>query len=180
MRFALAALIACSFPLSAAETLRPAPELIWKTPAGETLQLSKYKGKVVVLEILSTTCSHCQQGARVLSRIQKEFSAKDLQPLGYSLNPDADVPEFVRTLQVTFPVGKGTHDGALSFLQHSVLKNLYYPVMVFIDRNGMIQAQYTGTDAFLKTNEENNIRELVRKMIASGTTSAPKSRKKAS
>src|SRR5205085_7101479 len=94
----------------AAEIPRPATGLEWKTPDGQTVDFSKYKGKVVCAEILSTTCPHCQETAGMLSRILSEFPAKDLQVVGIAINDDANVTDFVQRFNVKFPVSKGNRD----------------------------------------------------------------------
>jgi peroxiredoxin len=170
--------------LPAAEAGRPAPPLSFTTPDGKTMNVSDFKGKVLAVEIMSTTCPHCQQGALILSKLYRELGAKGFQPLGVAINDDADVSSFIRSFGVNFPVGKGMRDQALAFLQHSMMKPFYFPQLVFVDRNGVIQAQYGGTDSFLQTNEEANIRNMVEKLLPQGAakpaSSAGKSRKKAS
>src|SRR3712207_6086797 len=98
---------------------RPAPELNISTPNGP-VQLSKYKGKVVALEIISTTCPACQKSAGLMSKMNTGFGSKGFQPLAMAINPDANVPEFTRNFGVNFPVGTGKRDDAYSFLQMSV------------------------------------------------------------
>jgi len=183
MRFAgMALLLAVSAvsAVSAAELPRPAGLLQWKTPDGQTFDLTKYKGKVVCAEILSTTCPHCQDTAGMLSRILAEFPAKDLQVVGIAVNDDANVADFIQRFGVKFPVGKGNRDQALGFLQHSMMRSFYFPGLVFIDKNGMVQAQYSGNDAFVQTNQEANIRAQLKKMLTPvpGTSSSSKSGKK--
>ena len=183
VRHVLPALLAFALTAAAAQIPRPAPELSWISANGQKLELSKYKGKVVVLEILSTTCPHCQFTARVLTKLQNEFGTKDLQVLGMAINDDANVSEFVRSFQVGFPAGKGRRDDALGILQHSVMSPFYFPGLIVIDRNGLIQAQYSGADSFLsEASQEMNLRALLRKMIpaAGGAVKPPaaKPRKK--
>jgi protein-disulfide isomerase len=40
---------------------RKSPEFTIVEPSGKQTLLSSYKGKVVVLEFISTSCPHCQQ-----------------------------------------------------------------------------------------------------------------------
>lgn len=165
MRFAAALALLMTGLLPAAEIPRPATGLQWKTSDGQTVDISKYKGKVVCAEILSTTCPHCQETAGMLSRLTAEFPAKDLQIVGVAINDDANVQDFISRFNVKFPVGKGNRDQALGFMQHSLMRSFYFPGLVFIDRNGMIQAQYMGNDAFVQTGQEANIRAQLKKML---------------
>lgn len=180
-RLLFVTLLAGAAMLPAATIPRPAPELTIATPNGP-VQLSKYKGKVVVLEIISTTCPACQKSAGLMSRLNTQLGPKGLQPLGMAINPEANVPDFLRTYGVNFPVGTGKRDDAYAFLQMSVMAPFYYPQMVFIDRQGNIRAQYGGTDPFVQS--ESNIRNMIEKLLAESGSSKPaapaKSKKKAS
>ena len=155
------------------EVPRPATTLQWKTPDGQTVDISKYKGKNVLVEILSTTCPHCQETAKMLSRIMADFPAKDLQVVGVAINDDANVPDFIQRFDVKFPVGKGNRDQAFGFLQQSVMRSFYFPGLVFIDPSGTIQAQYNGVDAFIQNGQEANIRAQLKKMVSAPSTSRP-------
>jgi len=175
MRTAVIALLAGSL-VAGSLVPRPATDLTWISSDGQKLQLSNYKGKVMVLEILSTTCPHCQFTARELSKLQTEFGPRGLQVLGMAINDDANPAEFVRQNNVTFPVGRGQRDAALGFLQHSVMSPLYFPGLVFVDRNGVIQGQYSGADAFLSEAEQSkNLRATIQKLLSSGEAARPAS-----
>jgi cytochrome oxidase Cu insertion factor (SCO1/SenC/PrrC family) len=172
MRLVAAALFASSLLLVGAEIPRPAPELAISMPNGQQSLLSKYKGKVILVEFLLTTCPHCQDSAKLISKINTELGPKGFQPLGVAINPEGDVPEFIRQNGANFPVGKGTRDAALSFLQQSLMTQFYVPQMVFIDKKGVIRAQYGGTDPFVASNSEANIRGMVQKLLAESDGSA--------
>lgn len=185
-RFTIAA-ISFIMAVSAAEIPRPAPEYAFTLPDGSQGLLSTYRGKVIVVEFLLTTCPHCQQSSRVLAKLYTELGPKGFQPVGIAINPEADVGAFIRQYNLNFPVGKGGREAAWGFLQHSIMApNFYVPQMVFIDKKGIIRAQYGGSDPFLTNNEEANIRSMVEKLLAEpGGKSGPakpaaaKSRKKA-
>ena len=182
MRTLIAAGLMAASMLAAAQLPRPAGPLSFTLPTGQTMNVADHKGKVLVVEILSTTCPHCQTSARTLSRIKSELNSKEFEVLGVAINDNPNIPEFVRNFNVNFPVGRGTRDGAYSFLQISVMAPFYFPQMVFVDRQGNIRAQYGGTDAFVQTNEEANVRGMVEKLLKEGGKPAatPKARKKTS
>lgn len=52
-------------PVFAAEVPRKAPELVVQLPEGGQKLLSDYRGKVVCVEFLFTTCPHCQHSSQV-------------------------------------------------------------------------------------------------------------------
>ena len=167
--------------LPGASIPRPAPDVNISSANGP-IQISKYKGKVVVLEIISTTCPACQKSAAMMSKLNKELGPKGLQPLGMAINPDANVANFIQTYGVNFPVGTGKRDDAYTFLQLSVMSPFYFPQMVFIDKQGNIRAQYGGTDPFVSS--EANVRNMIEKLLSEGAgsskTAPAKTKKKAS
>ena len=74
------------------------------------------------------------------------------------------MPEFVRQFQPDFPVGYNDRDTVFAYLQISMLNAGYVPKMVFIDRQGIIRAQYDGADPFFQ-NEGPNIRAELDKLL---------------
>jgi len=162
--------------LPAAEVPRQSPEYAFTLAGGKQDLLSNYKGKVVILEFLFTTCPHCQKSAMILSKLQREYAMRGLQVLGVAINPDPDLAGFAKQYASAFPVGAGTRDSALNFLQQSVMAtNFYVPQMVFIDKKGVIRGQYSGTDPFLGDQQENNMRGLINQLLAEpgGAKTAP-------
>jgi hypothetical protein len=51
--------------------------------------------------------------------------------------------------------------------------NFYVPQIVFVDKMGVVRAQYSGHDAFVSNNEEQNIRNLALKLLAEPGGSKP-------
>ena len=141
---------------------QPAPELAVKTTNGQDLMLNKYRGKVVALAFVLTTCPHCQRTARTMSKLNQELGPRGFQPLAVAINDMAQmlIPDFIRDHQVNFPVGYGSRELASGFLQHPVMLQMMMPQLVLIDRKGTIRAQYPGTDKFFM-DEEKNMRETV-------------------
>jgi hypothetical protein len=57
---------------------------------------------------------------------------------------------------------------------------MYVPIMVFIDRKGMIRHQYLGDDPFFQ-NQEKNLRETIETLLkepVAGKQAAPAAKKK--
>jgi hypothetical protein len=112
--------------------------------------------------------------------------AKDLKPKGFevveaAVNEDGNVPEFIKTFNPPFPVGKADSSKALEYLQWPAGQRPLVPFMVFIDRAGMIRAQFTGVDStFFGESQEKNIREQAEKLLNEGATKSKTKRKTAS
>ena len=153
-------------PLAAADVPRKAPEFAAQMPAGGQLLLSQYKGKVVCLEFLFTTCPHCQASARFLTQLAKEYGPKGFQPVGVAFNDMAGmlVPDFVKNNGVSFPVGFSPREQVLNYLQLSPDERLSVPQMVLIDRKGMIRQQSLPANDE-KTATEANLRNMIETLL---------------
>ena len=94
---------------------RPSPEFVINYPGGKQALLSKYRGKVVLLEFIFTTCPHCQATSQMISKLNTELGSKGFQPLAVAVNPMALmlVSDFVRDYHINFPVGASERDPAL-------------------------------------------------------------------
>ena len=162
----LLAICLAALPVAAAQIPRPAPALTFSLTNGKKIDLSSYKGKVIALEFLLTTCPHCQAASGSMQRIYSDYAAKGFQPLGVAIDEDArrNLPTYVAGLHLSYPVGVGTHEMAVAFLQHSPVMIMNMPQLVLIDRKGRIRAQYGGTDDFFR-NGEANLRKLVDKLV---------------
>lgn len=93
--------------LSAAGELsnRPAPAFRLLDATGRSVSLADYKGKILVVEFMNTTCPHCQKFAPVLEGVQARFKGK-VGVVSIATHPDnaRTVAEFAKTHKVSFPI----------------------------------------------------------------------------
>ncbi len=161
----------------AVDVPRKSPELAFTLPDGKQALLSQYRGKVVALEFLLTTCPHCQRASSVLEKLYKEFGPRGVQVLGVAINqpptgttPGQQAASYVKTLALSYPVGFTAHEMAADYLQNPIMARMLMPQLVLIDRKGMIQAQYAGDNPFFEeAKEEANMREAIEKILKEGT-----------
>ncbi len=170
-----------SFPgarLQAADVPRPTPAMVFKKPEGGVIDLKQFLGKVVALEFMITTCPHCQRCSQILQKMQNEYGDKGFQALGVATNDMAHmlVPDFKKNFGIHFPMGWAPRDDAHSFLQHPAMLIMYVPQLVFIDRKGVIRAQFAGNDKFF-ANEEKNVRDQINGLLAEKGMAPARSRK---
>jgi thiol-disulfide isomerase/thioredoxin len=151
---------------AAADLPRPVPATTFRLPDGSLIDLAKYRGKVVALEFLLTTCPHCQKCSALLQKMQQEYGPRGFQSIGVATNQMAHmlVNDYRRDFGLTYPVGFTSHETAVEWLQHPVMLTMYMPQLVFIDRNGMVRAQYPGTDKFF-VDEETNMRKQIEALL---------------
>jgi hypothetical protein len=91
-----------------------------------------------------------------------------------AMNDNADVAEFAKTYGPNIPVGTVDRISGGANMQIPPMERAFVPFMMFIDRNGMIQSQYTGGDAFLSDEgaQEKNIRAEVMKLLSAAPAKA--------
>jgi hypothetical protein len=94
-----------------------------------------------------------------------------------SLDPKQPGQAFGARYQLPFPVGNVDYQKARDFMQFSVMTNAYVPWVVFIDRKGMIRAQFTGNEPFFN-NVEGGVKEWGDKLLAESATPARRTRRK--
>ena len=158
--------LALTYSVSAQQTARRSPLFTILRTAGGPLTLQQYRGKVVALAFIQTTCPHCQQLTTELNLIAPDYTKRGVQFLECAFNDDAvaTLPEFVERYHPPFPVGYSMQAAVLSYLGHTMIdpRPVYVPHMVFLDRAGMIRADYPGESPFFKDAAANIRRELDR------------------
>jgi len=150
---------------------RKAPELAFNVPGQGQKLLSQYRGKVVALEFIYTTCPHCQAASKVMSKLQNELGSRGLQVLDVAINPNADlaVDNFAKEFQTTFPVGWVSQDQGLAFMGFNMADRFVVPQLILIDRQGIIHYQTPplGDENSMK---EDTIRQRVEELLSSANS----------
>jgi thiol-disulfide isomerase/thioredoxin len=150
---------------------RKSPELTILEPNGKQHLLTSYRGKVVVLGIVHTTCIYCRALTVKLVKLQKELGPRGFQPLEVAWNEGAKdlIPEYVEKLGVKFPVGYSPWDPLMSYMGFSIMDRPVTPLVVVIDRKGVIRAQ-TPADGDSKLQNEESLRKLITELLNEGAT----------
>ena len=156
---------------------RPAQALDIVDSAGKHQQLSAYKGKVVVVQFLLTTCPHCQAFSQLLTKLQTEYGSRGFQALGAAVNEAT--PEMAKDYHdkyaSNFPVGPLNHDLVYTFMSFSIMERPGFPQIAVVDRKGQIREQTSTENIRQPLQDEMHLRALVEKLLAEGaTSSAPK------
>lgn len=147
LTFAAAALFAASLFAQPLSPPRKAGEFVIHMNDGSQKLLSSYRGKVVVMAFMYTTCTHCQHTAGLLSKIQTEYANKGVQVFGATIDQDAKAgtPGFIKLTGANFPVGYSTPDQAMKFLG-GPSEGWYVPMLAFVDASGMLRSEYIVLD----------------------------------
>jgi peroxiredoxin len=173
MRVLPAIAVLCGFSVSALAVMptlpRKSPEFTITLPSGKQILLSSYRGKVVLLAWVHTNCVYCQALTLKLNKFDKELGPRGFQPLEVAWNEEARqlVPEFVRKFDVKFPVGYSEWNPIMSYMGFSILDRPVTPLVVVIDRKGMIRAQ-TPADGDSNLQNEAKLRVLIEGLLKEG------------
>lgn len=112
-----------------------APNFKLQTLNGETVQLSDYKGKRVIVNFWATWCPPCRAE---IPDFQKLYEKKDVEILAVNLTETEESTEgvegFVKEFGMTFPVVMDVNSDVSNTYQVSA-----YPTSYMIDSNGRIQ-----------------------------------------
>ena len=171
---AVALLAVCLFAADTS-TERKAPEFAFNVPGQGQKLLSQYRGKVVALEFIFTTCPHCQAASKVMTKFQQEFGPKGFQAIDIAVNDNADllVEHFSKDYQVGFPVGWTNRDQMISFMGFS---SSYFvvPQFVLIDRKGYIHYQTPAKEDenWDKLMKEDAIRQHIEELLSPSSSAS--------
>jgi len=112
-----------------------APDFTLQTLDGNTLRLSDFRGKAVVLNFWATWCQPCKIEMPWFVELQKQYGPDGVQFLGVAMDDASakDIGDFANSMGVNYPIliGKeavGTAYGGVQFL----------PETFYIDRNGKV------------------------------------------
>src|SRR5579859_1040382 len=86
---------------------RNLPDVPVSQPGGKKLDLKQYRGKALVLAIISTTCQDCGEVVDLLKQIQSEQGPHGLQVVVAAGDPNAAVAlgPFAAAHKPNFPLG---------------------------------------------------------------------------
>lgn len=152
---------------------RPAPQLEVTDGAGKHM-LSSYKGKVVVVQFLLTTCPHCQAFSQILTKLQTQYGPKGFQALGAAVNEATPqmASDYARQYAPNFPVGPLDHDQVYTFMGFSIMERPGFPQIAVIDRKGQIREQTNTLNERQPLQDEAHLRGLIEKLLAENSVSS--------
>jgi peroxiredoxin len=138
-----AAVLVSALQAEAPTVPRRAPEFVLNFLGGQQKLLSGYRGKVVALLFVHTTCPHCQQDSKTFSKLYTEYGSRGFLPIDVAWNDMANIliADFVKNNGVNYPVAYATRDVVLEYLGISPIVRSVVPQILWIDRKGMIRSQ---------------------------------------
>ena len=102
---------------------------------GSVINLSDYRGEVVVLNFWASWCRPCRWEMPAFERMYQEYGDKGVMFVGVAISDDlANAQAFADEVGVTYPIG-ADFAGRIA----RVYRPTTMPTTFFIDREGVIQ-----------------------------------------
>jgi peroxiredoxin len=119
----------------------PAPELTLTDIQGTSRSLADYRGQVVLVNLWATWCLPCKEEMPALQAFYDKYGNQGFAVIAINDgDATADVLQFVKNYQLTFPVWLDPTYTATE----QAFKTLALPSSFVIDRTGTIQLQWVG------------------------------------
>lgn len=136
---AIFTLLAASGALAAPEVGQPAPALVVQELNGQTFDLAKQRGKVVIVNFWATWCPPCRQEMPALDAFYRRYHAKGLELIGLSADRPHDRSDVTKVMQsFSYPAAMLDDATANDFGEPTVLPTTYV-----IDSHGIVRAKLT-------------------------------------
>lgn len=151
---------------------RRSPDFRIAEPSGQSIVLSKLRGKVVVMEFLFLQSSHCTRVAQMLNKLNVKLGPRGFQALGVVFDPpnapDSQgrlVAPAVTFFKLTYPVGYSSKVDVDSYLGRRQQEVLNIPQIIVIDRAGMIRAASGAAGGDPRLEDEDSLRGLIEGLL---------------
>jgi peroxiredoxin len=131
----------CSQRTVVKKNAKAAPEFSLKDASGQTVHLSDYRGKVVLLDFWATWCGPCKVEIPWFMEFEKQFKDQGFAVLGVSMDEDgwAAIKPYVNERKMNYRVLLGDDKVSTSYGGVDSL-----PTTLLIDREGNIASVHEG------------------------------------
>ena len=118
------------------QELFDAPDFALEDLDGNTVKLSDYKGKVVIIDFWATWCGPCRRGIPEFIELQSEYGEDKLVILGVSVDQGdlSVVPKFAKNYEINYPVLYANED-----IQRKYGPIRSIPTAFIVDRTGKVR-----------------------------------------
>jgi cytochrome c biogenesis protein CcmG/thiol:disulfide interchange protein DsbE len=110
------------------------------TSDGDTIRLSDYKGKVVVLDFWATWCPPCREEIPGFIKLKKDYESKGVEVIGVVVSDEwHKVDAFAEKYGINYPIVMGDPTVVRNYGNFQGI-----PTTFVIDQEGIIQVRKTG------------------------------------
>ncbi len=133
---------------------------------GREVSLEALKGSPAVLMFFSTDCPHCQRTATVIDPLYRVLKRQGFEIVGLSLNPtdNRGLREFSQRFQASFPLTLSSRQEFSRISGVSIMTRIYYPYLLFLDKEGMIREEHQGSEQAWFDNLGDNFLKAVERL----------------
>ncbi len=119
----------------------PAPNFTLKNASGQTVELARLHGKVVVVNFWATWCGPCRAEIPGMLEVYEKYKGKGLEIVGISVDRDgwSVINPFVKKLNIKYPVVLGNGEVTDAYGGIDAI-----PTSFFVDRNGRVLLRHVG------------------------------------
>lgn len=129
--------------------------------------LQDYRGKVVLIEIMSTTCPHCMVLSTTLEQVKQKYG-DNVMVLSVVLPPDnqATIAKYVAKNKITVPVVCDQGQMTISYFNAKPGQaHVDVPHLFVIDKSGTIRNDFEYTDADRPVFEGPGLFKIIDKLL---------------
>jgi thiol-disulfide isomerase/thioredoxin len=110
---------------------------------GTMQSISKWDGKVLLVNFWATWCEPCRREIPLLDALQGEYGARGLQVIGIAIDEADEVRTFLQSMAVSYPVLVGEQE-AVDALAGFGAEMTVLPYTAFVRRDGKIEELHAG------------------------------------
>jgi thiol-disulfide isomerase/thioredoxin len=131
-------------------------KIVPPTVSNKKIDLRKYRGKPVIVAMISMTCGHCVTAIQYLIQLQDAYRDKGLQVVGIAGDQHASVelPQWLERFRPNFPFGYLDKDPFLKLAGLQADARPFAPIILFVDPSGTVRTRKFGNDPDMKSPQE--------------------------
>lgn len=118
-----------------------APDFALEDLEGNSVSLSSYKGKVLILNFWATWCPPCREEIPDFIKAYEEYKSEGLEILGVSVDriTQKKLGDWVAKARINYPIVIATPKMVMDYEPGD-----YIPATIVIDREGLIRYRHVG------------------------------------
>jgi len=136
-----------------------APDFALSALNGDVVRLSKFQGKVILLNFWATWCPPCRLEMPTMEQVYQEYRRRGFQIVAVSIDVGSkeEVGEFMKELGLSFPA---LHDPRMRV--SDLYRVISLPTSFLIDRQGRIRFKEIGYRDWTEDAARKRLEELLR------------------